>query len=207
MPTSPPHELDVARPRVLAEVDPERFERHARDEGILFLCVENAPREACRTEVGADGSLTFRTALAGRVLSVERGALTLDTGGRLVTLRHLLPSGIELEALAGRRLQVALTQTYPSRGRATIDAEIRDVDGRLVLWAHDGRHPDDRDARGLSLRATLGDGAARLAVRTDDGIASLACPGLAGLSVARRAFALALVRLGPDDIGFVLLRR
>ena len=72
MPTSPPHERDVARPRVLTAVDAARFERHARDEGILFFCVENAPREACRTEVGADGSLTFRTVLAGRVLSVSR---------------------------------------------------------------------------------------------------------------------------------------
>lgn len=207
MPTSPPHELDLGRPTVLAAVDSERFERLARGEGVLFFWVENAPREACRTVSGADGSLTFVTRLDGRVIAIERDALVLDHAGRLVTLRHHLPAGVDLEPLAGRRIRVELVQTYRDRGRATIDAEVRDEDGRLVLWGHDGRHPDDRDARGLILRATLGEGAPRLAIRTDDGVASVPCPGLGALVVARRQWCLALVRLGPDDIGFVLVRR
>lgn len=207
MPTSPRELDDTARPRVLAAIDAPRFASHAGDDRVIFFCVEGAPRAACRTTAGADGTLTFSTRLAGRVLGTERDALLVEHDERVVTVRHHLPPGLDLEPLAGRVVEIELAQIYRGRGRATIDAEIRDEDGRVVLWAHDGRYPDDRDARGLSLRAALDGGGARLAIRGDEGITSVACPGLASVVVRRREWTLALVRLAADDVGFVLLRR
>lgn len=207
MPTSPPRELDGARPCVVADLDAARFEAHAGDEGIIFFCVENAPPSACGTHSGADGSLTFWTRLRGRILEVRRDAFVLAMSDHLVTVRHHLPSGVLLDALAGRIVELALTQTYRGRGRATIDVVLHDEDGRTVLWAHDGRHPDDRDAHGLSLRAMLEENTARLAVRTDTGVATVACPGILCVESSGRSWHLALVRLAADDIGFLLMRR
>ena len=207
MPTSPPHELHAPRPRVAATLDLARFESHAKDEGVLFFCVENAPPDACGTRSGADGSLTFWTRLRGRVLEVRPTALILAMGDHLVAVRHHLPSGVGLDELAGHIVHIALTQTFRGRGRATIDAEIVDAQGNVVLWAHDGRHPDDRDARGLSLRAAIEETGARLAVRTDGGVATVTCPGAAHIESEGRAWTLALLRLGADDIGLLLLRR
>lgn len=207
MPSFPPYELDNTRPTALASFEAAPFARSARDEGVIFFCVENAPRELCRTRVGGDGSLTFETHLSGRVLAVQRDAIILDVSGREVQVRHLLPSSIRLDALIGRKLQIRLVQQYQGRCRATIDAEIRDAAGRLILWARDGRFPSDRYAHGLTLRASVDANETRLAVRAGDRVVSVPCPGVASLQVGARDLTLALVRLGAEDIGFVLLRR
>lgn len=206
MPSSPPRPLDDELPSALATLDLVRFAENAPQEGILFFCVENAPREACQTQAGADGTLTFRTLVSGRVSDVQRGAMIITAEPLDVALRHLLPSGLDLTGLLGHEVTVELEQSYRGRGRATIDAEIRDGAGRLILWAHDGRMPGDRDARGLSLRATVDPTGMRLAVRAAE-LVSLPCPATAAISLGGRDFTFALTRLGADDVGFVMLRR
>jgi len=206
MASFPPRELDDAPPTAVAALDRDRFASHGSEDGVLFLCVENAPPARCSTRAEANGSLVFHTTLDGRVLEVNRDFLIMLVDDREVRVRYLLPDGVSLEPLAGRRVTVDLRQSYQGRGRATIDAVFRDASGRQILWAHDGRFPEDRHE--LSLRATMGAGSApRLAARTRDGIVSLDAPGLATFRVGGRDLALALVRLGVDDVGFLLLRR
>jgi len=207
MASFPPRELDDAPPSALATLERELFEREAVDEGVIFFCVENAPREACKTRSSADGSLTFETELRGHVLAVGRDVLLLEMGARDVQIRHLLPTGVCLEALAGRVVHFTLRQVYRGRGRATIDAEIRDADGRLILWAHDGRFPEDETSHGLSIRATHDLSEARLAVRGTEGVVTLSWPGTAEVALHGRQLTMALVRLAVDDVGFVVLRR
>ncbi len=204
--SSPPSELDP-QPTALATFAADVFERAAASEGLIFFCVDNAPRRACTTRAGADGSLTFRTSLTGRVISVEPDALVLEVGERTTRIRHHLPAGLTLEALTGQVVRFELSQIYRGRGRATIDAELSDTSGRMILWARDGRFPSDRDAHGLSLRLTVDANETRLAVRTRGGVTSLGSPGARDLVVDGKKLALALVRIGPDDASFALLRR
>jgi len=206
MASFPPRELDDAPPTALASLDRDAFAAHGSEDGVLFFCVESAPPAYCSTRSEADGSLTFETELEGLVLGVDRDFLILLVEDQEVRIRYLIPSSISLEPLAGRRVAFELRQAYRERGRATIDAVLRDQEGRQILWAHDGRFPEDRHE--LSLRATMdASSAPRLAARTRDGIVSLDAPGLATFRVGGRDLALALVRLGADDVGFLLLRR
>ena len=207
MASSPPSSVPSQRPEALATLERAAFDEHVAREGVLFFCVENAPRSACETRTAADGSLTFHVAIVGRVVAARRGSLVIANGSEPnVIIRHLLPTGIELAALEGHHVEIELEQRYRGRGRATIDAEVRDELGRLILWAHDGRMPEDRDARGLTFRTTLDPSGMRLAVRAAE-LVSLSCPGTVELTLGSRDFTLALARLGADDVGFVMLRR
>jgi hypothetical protein len=183
------------------------FRRTAGDDPVLFVCVEGAPLEACRTTPEPDGGLTFTTTLFGRVRDVERGAIALQTRSGVVILRHLLPTALELGDLVGCTMLASVRQRYARSGRATIDAELRDAAGRLVLWAHDGRMPSDRDAQGLSVRGVVSDGEPRLAVGGSEGLVSVPSPGLAALDHDGQRFAVLVVRLGVDDAAFAVLRR
>jgi len=203
----PPTELDPAPPAALASLDSGTFQHQARADGMIFFCVENAPRRACGTHAHADGSLTFQTSLCGRVKSVERDALVLDVGEQETRVRHHLPSGITLDSLADHVVSLELRQIYRSRGRATIDAVLSDAEGRMIFWVRDGHVPTDREAHGLSLRLTVDPQETRLAVRADTGILSLPCPGTRDFNAGGRDLTLALVRAGADDVSFALLRR
>jgi hypothetical protein len=207
MNSSPPGARDSIPPALprLAEAG---FRAHARDEGVIFFCVEAAPREACRTHAGPDGSLSFQTQLFGIVTEIAPGELWLAMGERRVLVRHLLPSAIDLGELCGHRIEIQIQQSYRGRGRATIEAQIRDASGRLLVWAHDGRMPSDRDSHGLALRLTLdSDGDPRLAIGHSGGVASLAVPDLVGVKTGSDSYDFVVVRLGTDDVSFVLLRR
>lgn len=206
MTSSPPGARDTAPP-FLARFAEGRFRAYAGDEPIIFFCVEGAPREACRTRT-ADGGLTFDTTLSGRVVAVEPGELTLDVGGQPAIVRHLLPSAFDLGDSLGHTLEVRVVQRYLGPGRATIDAELRDASGRLVLWAHDGRMPSDRVAHGLALRLTVdAAGGHRLAVGHSRGVASVGAPDFGQVWVGGEPYVLVVVRAGADDVSFVLLRR
>lgn len=208
MPSAPPPQsFQSQRPDALATLERAAFDEHVAREGVLFFCVENAPREACETRKTADGTLTFHVVIVGRVVAAPRGSLVIGTdAGTEVIVRYLVPTGVELGALEGHRVEIELEQRYRGRGRATIDAEIRDEFGRLILWAHDGRMPEDRDARGLTLRTSLDATGMRLAIRAAE-LVSLSCPGAVELTLGSRDFTLALARLGADDVGFVMMRR
>lgn len=203
MTSSPPTARDSGPPAVPRLSEPA-FRAAARDEVLLFFCVEDAPRSACKTE-SAPGGLCFRTTLSGRITSTGPEELVIDGHTRV---RHLLPSSLDLAPLVGHAMQIEIAQQYGRRGRATIDAEIRDAKGRLLLWARDGVVPADRDARGLALRATIApDGARRLAVAHAGGVASMGVPDLARVRTADGSFDLVVLRLGTDDVAFVLVRR
>jgi hypothetical protein len=177
-------------------------------EGVIFFSVEGAPRQACRTRTGPDGTLSFHTSLSGRVVEVRSDELVLEVGAHRVVVRHLLPAAVDLSELRDHRLLIGVQQRYRGRGRATIDAEIRDRAGRLLLWAHDGRFPEDREARGLALRASLDPGRdQRLALVHETGVASLSAPGHARVRRDGVPHDALLLRLGPDDVSLVLLRR
>lgn len=205
MNSSPPTPRDD-RARALVRV--ASAEAFVLDEGVIFFSVEGAPTEACRTETAPDGSLTFTTTLQGPVTAVQPDELVLDVRGHRVVVRHLLPGAIDLSGLLESRVLVTVQQRYRGRGRATIDAEIRDAGGRLVLWARDGRLPSDADARGLSMRVCLDpDGHHRLALSQAQGVVSLAAPGIVRVERDGVTHDALLIRLGPDDASFVILRR
>ncbi len=206
MTSSPPGARDT-RGSALPRLAEASFRAALEHDPVIFFCVEGAPREACRTRT--EGCLTFETMLSGTVVDVQaNGELHLDVSGRQVIVRHLLPTAIDLRELAGHDLEVRVVQRYLGPGRATIDAEIRDSCGQLLLWAHDGRMPVDRVSHGLALRVSVeGDGAHRLAIAHSGGVASVRPPDFALVSVGAEAFALAVVRVGADDVSFVLLRR
>lgn len=207
MSSSPPGAHGSSAPAALARLAEARLRAHGADEAVIFFCVEGAPREACRTATLPDGGLVFETALRGQVLESEPGELRLSLGERQATVRHLLPSAIDLRELAGHELSVRVAQHYLGRGRATIDAEIHDAAGRLVLWAHDGRMPADRISHGVALRLTVADARHRLAVGHAGGVASLGAPDHARVRVGADPFELVVVRVEADDVSFVLLRR
>ncbi|HEY8432024.1 MAG TPA: hypothetical protein VIL20_26790 [Sandaracinaceae bacterium] len=183
-----------------------RLRAAGADEAVLFFCVEGAPREACRTLGLPDGGLRFDTVLHGIVVGSEPGELHVEHGRRRVTVRYLLPSAIDLAALVGHPLHARVSQQYLGRGRATIDAELRDPAGRLLLWARDGRMPADRSAHGLALRLTVADAYHRLAVGHAGGLASLRAPDLARVRIGADRYAFVLVRAEADDVAFALVR-
>ncbi|HJL20270.1 MAG TPA: hypothetical protein RMH99_31675 [Sandaracinaceae bacterium LLY-WYZ-13_1] len=204
MNSSPPGARDSAPPALARLASDEAC---ALAEGVVFFCVEGAPPQLCRTRTGPDGSLTFRTELTGRVCAARRDELHLEVGPHHVVVRHLLPEAIRLDELVGRRISLVLRQRYGGRGRATIDAELRDEARRLLLWAHDGRLPADREAHGLALRTSF-DAANghRLALAHDGGVAHVAPSGRARIRMQGHPHDAALIRLGVDDVSLVVLR-
>ncbi len=207
MSSSPPSARDSS-PTALPRLSEPALRAHGADESILFFCVEGAPREACRTTTLPGVGLRFETVLRGTIVASEPGELHVEHAQRRVTVRHLLPSAIDLRPLVGQLVQIVISQHYLGRGRATIDAELRDSSGRLLLWAHDGRMPPDRVAHGLALRLTVdADARHRLAVGHAGGVASLGAPEVARVRVGPHPHDLVAVRVEADDVGFVLLRR
>jgi hypothetical protein len=191
-------------PRALARV---RAGPLSADDSVSFFCVEGAPPESCRTRTDPDGSLTFSTRLSGPVLEVVPDALVVARGPHRVRLRHLLPSLVDLSRLRGHTVGVELSQRYGRRGRATIDCVLRDADAGLVLWARDGRLPEDRESHGLALRALMTDGAPRLAVGDERGVHHLRPPSRQVVHRRGERSELLLTRLGSEDLSIVLVGR
>lgn len=177
------------------------------EEGVIFFSVEGAPPQACRTQTARDGSIRFLTSLSGLLTQVRLDELVLQVGPAPVIVRHLLPRAVDLSDLVGQRLVLRIEQRYRGPGRATIDAEFHDRTGRLLLWAHDGRFPEDRQAHGLAVRASL-DSAQRhrLAIVHQRGVTTLAAPGRGRIEHEGVNFDVAVIRLGADDVSFVALR-
>ena len=204
MASSPPTARESAHPPLPRLIE-AAFRAHGADEGVIFFCVEAAPREACRTCSTPDGGLTFETRLTGTVVAVLPGELRLADGERRPVVRHLLPGAVDLSALDGHRVSIDIAQRYLGRGRATIDAELRDDDGRLLLWAHDGRTPSDQ--LGLAFRRTLDADGQRLSVGHAGGVSHVSAGDVLRVRAGADTFDLAVVRAGADDVSFVLLRR
>lgn len=204
MSSSPPSASKSTPPLVLP-LNEAAFRTEAAEEGLIFFCVEGAPREACRTRSRPDGSLTFETTLSGTVTDTSEGELRLSLEERKAVVRHLLPSALELSPLRGQLVRADIAQRYLGRGRATIDAELRDAEGRLLVWAHDGRTPPDR--LGLVFRGTVDAEGHRLAVGHSGGVVTVGTGDVVRVRSGVAPFDLAILRLGTDDLAFVLLRR
>lgn len=204
MASSPPTARESSHPPLMRLIE-AAFRAEGAAEGVIFFCVEAAPRAACRTHSDPDGSLTFETRLEATVIEVLPGELRLASGDHRPVVRHLLPSGVDLTALRGHRVCIDIAQRYLGRGRATIDTELRDTEGGLLLWAHDGRTPPDR--LGLAFRRTVDAGGQRLAVGHAGGVSSVSAGEVVRVRAGIETFDLAVVRAGADDVSFVLLRR
>lgn len=177
------------------------------DDGVVFFSVEGAPPDVCQTRSAPDGSLTFHTTVAGRVVAVQPNELVIARGAHTIRVHHLLPRAVDLSELEGHAVRVEIAQCYLRAGRATIDCELRDAHGRLILWAHDGRMPIDADSHGLALRTLVDDGASCLAVGHDRGVAQLEVPSSAQVRREGETCELLLCRLGADDVSLVIVRR
>ena len=202
---TPPPPRPKSPPLPVAELRPD--DGRGLDGPLVFFCVEGAPRSACRTEVSSDGDVQFQTSMQGRLREVVDRVLYLEVDEGTVGVRHLLPSSIDLSPLIGHELVVTVRQRYHEAGRTTIDAEIRDASGALLLWARDGRLPTDREARGLAMRVSLSPSGERLAVSHDAGVSTLAPSGRAVVRLHGESFFAWVLRVGLDDLAWVLLRR
>lgn len=202
MKSTPPNAHD-APPAVTARIESEAF--HPLDDGVIFFSVEGAPPESCRTSTRPDGSLTFETTLEGRVVAVDRDELLLRVGPRVVAVRHLLPSAVSLAPLVGQELTARVIQRYADRGRATIDATLHDTQGRLLLWARDGRLPPDGESHGFALRLAV-DGQAPRLVAQADALLVITAPGDGVAELFGVQHRLLVLRAAPRDVSFVLLR-
>lgn len=201
MASSPPAALDTAS----APFGRSR-EAYDLDSGVMFFCVEGAPRAACRTITEPHG-LRFATHLAGRVTAVDADLFVIaGDDAASVTVRHLLPAGVSLEGLVDRQVTVGIEQRYSGAGRATIRAELRDPMGRILLFAWDGRMPHDADVPGLALRVSLDAGGSRLAVGGDHGLVTLPSPGRATIPLRGASYEALLLRVAADDLSLLLLR-
>ncbi len=202
MKSTPPTAHD-APPATTAWVESEAF--HPLEDGVIFFSVEGAPRESCRTSTKPDGSLTFETTLEGRAIAVDRDELLLRVGPRVVAVRHLLPGAVSLAPLIGQELTVRVIQRYGDRGRATIDATLHDAEGRLLLWARDGRLPADPEGHGFALRLAV-DGEAPRLVTQADALLVITAPGEGVVERGGVQHRLLVLRAAPSDVSFVLLR-
>ena len=189
--------------RRVVPFDRARFARDALEASAAYLGIERAAPGTSRTRRDPDRSVVLSTSLEGLVTSVEPGRLTLDHHGAPATLRHLLPGAIELGALVGARVAIELTERLHG-ARCTADARVHDASGARLLWAHDGRFPDDAGAHGLALRD---EGSRGLAIAHRSGLAIVRGPGLALCEDDAGTVLVIVLRTGPDDVAFVALRR
>lgn len=204
---TPPFTRANAPPRALVRW---RQETPLADEPVVFFSVEGAPSSVCRTCSAPDGSLTFLTTLRGRVTAVSAGELVIARDPHRIHVRHLLPQALDLSELLDHVVHVEISQRYEGvdsgRRRATIDAEIRDAQGRFLLWARDGTLPRDDEARGLSFRALVDERGARLAVGHEGGVTPLRASEGANLQREGESSAILVSRVEPDGVALTVIR-
>ena len=203
MASSPPAALETASAAPFGR----NREAYDLDGGVMFFCVEGAPRSACRT-ITEPPALRFVTHLAGRITEVSTDVFVIGgDDAPPVTVRHLLPAGVSLEGLLHREVTMVIEQCYSGAGRATIRAELRDAAGALLLFAWDGRMPRDAEVPGLALRVSLdSEGGSRLAVGGDHGLVTLPSPGRARIPLRGAGYEALLLRVAADDLSLLLLR-
>lgn len=218
--------LERLRERTVLPFDRARYARDALDATVAYLGVAHAPPGSSRTRRDRDGGIVLETALRGRVVSVGTDGLAVEHssirdrafhGGRTgVTsgdgesicsrVRHLLPEAIDLGALVGETVSLALVEKLRN-GRSTVDARIHDAEGGLILWARDGELPDDRASYGLAIRMRMAESGRGLVIAHRTGLAIVRGTGLALVDSDVGPLLALVLRTGDDDAAFVMLRR
>lgn len=171
----------------------------------LFFSLEGAPPQACATQAWQNG-IEFDTSVAGEVVAVHRNGLDLRCGESVVALRHLLPPALDLAPLSGRWLAVRLHERF-EQGRWTRQLEIRDLRGRPLLVARDGRLPADGSVLGLTLRVSLQGDDARLAIGNAPQLNHVGVGVPLRLRAENVALDLLALRLGPEDAALLWVAR
>lgn len=145
--------------------------------------------------------------LHGRVLEVAPERLLIaDAHGEVLPVRLLLPAAVDLGGLRDSQVSLELSHDLSGR-RATVDAVLRDVRGRLLLWARDGALPGPRGAHGLAVRVTHDAGRARLVVSARGATASAARGQVAEFTHGRAQLSMAALRIEAEGASFLVVRR
>lgn len=150
----------------------------------------------------------MRTRVSGLVLDVEEETLRVRTGTGTALVRFMLPEGVSLEGLLGRRIHVEVTHVLRHGRDPIVDATIRDAAGDLVLWGRDGGIAPDRVAHGIALRvAHAADGAPRLAVGSAAGMTIVGAREHAEVLLDEGRFTVLVTRVAHDEASLVFARR
>jgi len=157
-------------------------------------------------DLRADGSLLLRSRFKGLVRSVGGDAIRIRTAGsrRPTIVRYLLPAQVGLRHL------VALTPTFEIDialldGRPpTVDARIFH-EGRLLLWAHSGTLPADRDSPVAPVRLAHTPAGDRLVFVRQRRVTGVAEGHVADVHTDVGRFRAFAVRVA-DEASFVLVR-
>lgn len=195
-----------AREALALPFDRARFARDALESTVAYLGIAHAPPGAARTRRDPDGSIVLHTELRGRVSQVGPEGLVVESGGHAAVVRHFMPPAIDLGALLDTEVTIEMTERLRD-GRCTVDAQIRDAGGSLVLWARDGELPEDRASHGLALRMRMAEIGRGLAIAHRSGLAVVRGPGLALVEGEPGTLLVLVLRTGDDDVALIALRR
>ncbi len=204
MTSSPPDPERRARPVAAFHVG--RFAPMAREEGAVCFAAIAAPPESGSSRMDADGCLHVSTELHGRIVALQPDALVLERDGGRTRVRFLLPSAIDLGPLLGCVVHVLLDLTLSPLRPPTVNAVLRDGEGRLLLWARDGQVPGHID--GLpAVRIAHDPHGSRLVFGGPSGAALIGPTEVAAIQTLEGPAWAAAVRVTGDDAAFVVVRR
>jgi hypothetical protein len=181
----------------------------------LCVVLERAPLGVTQTETTPAGGLGMTTRVSGMVQRVsvhERGETLIELArdaGDVVTLKALLPPGVDLQPLVESYVLFTLGLVFDHDRVPTVDTVVRDFEGKLVLWARDGRLPRGAESpAGFAVRVTHGAaGAPRLALVGSGSLTALG-PGEAGRVLGDDGpYRVGALRVAAEEAAFILIRR
>lgn len=176
------------------------------DIGVCFV-IEGAPPASTRAEDRPDGSIRFRTAVRGVLVSAGPHHFDIDVASTVVRVRHLLPDGVSFDTLLGHELCVEVRQVFHPDRAPTIDGRVLATDGALLFWGRDGHLPPDQPALGIALRVAHDEsGGPRLVFATAGGVTSVGPREVLSAQADDARFVAAVLRVRPDDASFLLVR-
>lgn len=172
--------------------------------GAVCFAVEGGPPECSSSEPEPLGRLRIRTEVEGRLARVDDHGFELERGAQRVRVRYLLPRPIDLSSLVGAHVRLTVHLVLDPNRAPTVDACIRTLDGRLVLWARDGALPSDRPGR-PQVRVTHSDATGRrLALGLPRGLVSLRAGQRSDVAADDGTVSVFAIRVADDDAAFVL---
>ena len=177
------------------------------DRAVCFSIEDPSPL-ASSTRVLDQGGIEVATRVCGRVTRVEPG-LILVADPSPVRVRHMLPVTVLAEPLLGLTVAVSVHVCLRTGTAPQVDATIRDADGELLLWAHDGPLPADIEAPvGLSVRLSHARSAsARLAIVGAGAVQTMRAHQRVPVATADGSFELLVLGVHGDGAAFVAVRR
>lgn len=188
-----------ASPAVALSVESPRLS--SSDSAVCFA-VDGALPGVGRCETGSAGKVTMIQELSGRIVDVRAGELELECG---TVVKHLLPMSLDLTPLAGRRVSIVIRHLLDRDRSPTVDAQISESDGALLLWARDGALPADGER--LVFRVTHeSHGPASLVLVADSTLVTLAPRSVGRVDIASASFLAAALRVGDNEAAFILAR-